>query len=467
MKGFSNLRVYAYKVLLFLLWILIYLKRLFIWGLRGLIFCVDKLHDLYLHSIAFRVYKVKFWANRLYQRYKIPLDTRLIDTLTKRGSLELLFLGMVALCMFPYTTLYSHDRVDTAGKGTLLYSLLGPADHDYALDDVSIEQINVLTRPVETPSWKAGAVSTEDAIDTQKMAAQIPVPDVASISFGSAAVHKQAILPGTDPLIPIEEAIEQTGRRDVIEYVVQSGDTISGIAEKHRISLATVLWANNLSARSYIRPGQTVKILPVSGVVHTVKSGDTVSRIAQLYNAEKEDIVGFNRLQRDGSDIRIGEQLVIPDGEKPAPPRPKPRPVSAPVPTPRRVAAPPALTADGGYIWPAAVRIVTQGYGWRHNGLDIAGANAMGTPLYASQSGIVSRSQCNRTGYGCYIMVDHAGGVQTLYAHASQLLVTVGEPVVRGQTIGLMGSTGNSTGPHVHFEVRINGRNVNPYQYVK
>ena len=127
---------------------------------------------------------------------------------------------------------------------------------------------------------------------------------------------------------------------------------------------------------------------------------------------------------------------------------------------------PPASTAVGTYIWPTGAKIITQYYGFQHTGVDIAGP--IGLPNYAARDGVVIKSQCGYNGgYGCYIILDHGGGVTTLYGHNSKLLVSVGEQVSQGQVIGLLGSTGRSTGPHVHFEIRINGKFTNPLQYIR
>jgi len=133
------------------------------------------------------------------------------------------------------------------------------------------------------------------------------------------------------------------------------------------------------------------------------------------------------------------------------------------------IAAPPpsvAAPAGSGYLWPAGVRYISQYFGWRHTGLDIAGK--IGTGLYASRAGTVTRSQCGwNGGYGCYIIIDHGNGITTLYGHASRLYVSVGEYVSQGQTFAAMGSTGRSTGSHLHFEVRVNGARQNPLRYIR
>ncbi|OGF47038.1 MAG: hypothetical protein A2231_07205 [Candidatus Firestonebacteria bacterium RIFOXYA2_FULL_40_8] len=282
--------------------------------------------------------------------------------------------------------------------------------------------------------------------------------DISSISLGGTAVSKPTIIPGAT--LP---STSGTGRSSVVEYIVQPGDTIGQISEQFNISLLTVLWANNLTTNSYIRPGDKLKILPVSGLLHVVKKGETISKIATTYKAEVDKIIEYNRLKEGGTDIVVGEELLIPDGTKPQS-----------VSTVRKVSqfnnvsAPPSITAPVGstYLWPSSVRYISQYYGWRHTGLDIAGP--IGTPLYATKSGRVIRSQCGwNGGYGCYIIIDHGNGVQSLYGHASRLFVGVGDDVVQGKTIAAMGSTGRSTGSHLHFEIRINGVRVNPLKYIR
>ena len=247
-------------------------------------------------------------------------------------------------------------------------------------------------------------------------------------------------------------------RERVITYNVLPEDTIYGIAEKFNISVNTVLWSNKLSARSIIRPGDEIIILPVTGVLHIVKSGQTISSIAALYSVPKDDIIEVNHLNDDGA-IQIGVSLLIPDGHPPAIPAPKRRPTTTV----------PEFALDrgagsGGFLWPTVCRRITQYFmGWRHTGVDIA--CEMGANVYASEEGTVEKAGFNRGGYGNHIILKHSDGSKTLYAHlkAGGILVSPGEYVKKGQVIGLMGSTGRSTGAHLHFEIIINGTRVNPF----
>lgn len=456
---------HIYKALLFLLRALVYLKRAVFWVLGVLWEAWQALSEVYSRTLGFRIYKVWFLCKKQLVKWKIPLDSRLLEMLGRRGTLQIvLFLVGISL-MFPYTRLYTQELGGTVGEGTVLFSLVGPGDGYYELEEIEVDVTELQTRDSRT--WRQGAVSTDAVAPGAATQPGFTNDALSSISAGGSAVTKPTIITGVDqPPAPIP--IAGTGpRTKIIEYVVKPGDVIGRIAESFAISVETILWANNLSIRSYIRPGDKLKILPQTGVLHKVKRGDTISKIARTYDTDTEKIIRANKLQAGGSDIVVGEELIIPDGRKPyvAPVRRTTktsqsfRSISAPPPS---VNAP----AGSGYLWPTSVRRITQYFGWRHTGLDIGGP--VGTPLYASRSGRVIKSQCGwNGGYGCYIILDHGGGVHTLYAHNSQLYVSVGEQVVQGQTIAAMGSTGRSTGPHIHFEVRVNGRRQNPLKYIK
>jgi murein DD-endopeptidase MepM/ murein hydrolase activator NlpD len=289
------------------------------------------------------------------------------------------------------------------------------------------------------------------------------VQEISGISTGGSAVTKPTIIvsgPGTYQPGVID-------RSDITTYTVQPGDVIGAIASRFGISVNTILWANDLTARSYIRPGDVLKILPHTGLTHVVKRGDTVKNIANKYQVSTETLIAANHLEADGRDIVVGEELFVPDGIKPVPAYVAPVVVRNT--TFRDIAAPvPSVTAPAGsnYVWPSEVRYISQYFGLHHTGIDIAGP--IGKQIYAAAVGTVIKSQCGYNGgYGCHVIIDHGNGIHTLYAHAAQLLVSVGEEVTQGQVIALMGSTGHSTGPHVHFEVRVNGKFQNPLRYVR
>ena len=226
-------------------------------------------------------------------------------------------------------------------------------------------------------------------------------------------------------------------------YEVEDGDTLSSIAVDFGVSLQTLLWANGISSRTVLRPGDILTILPVDGVIHTVKRGDTISSIGQRYKIRADQILTFNSLS-DNDIIKIGDVLIIPGGS----PRTSVR---------SSVASSPiqSLVNLGGYFSLPAKGRATQGL-HQYNAVDIGGKAFCNTPVYAAAAGTVllADSVGWNGGYGQYVKISHPNGTVTLYAHNAQNLIAQGAQVSKGQVIALMGSTGRTTGCHVHFEVR-------------
>lgn len=254
-------------------------------------------------------------------------------------------------------------------------------------------------------------------------------------------------------------------RNEIIQYTILNGDTISGIAHKFNVSVATILWSNNLTERSLLQPGMTLKILPTTGILHRVVRGETIAGIAKKYKADTQKILDTNNLS-SANQIKIGQDLIIPDGIRPASISTTiVRTTNTGKTTVSKTSLSPTNPNTGTkLLWPAGVRRISQYFGWRHTGLDIAGP--VGTPIYAAEDGVVETAGWNSGGYGNYIIINHGDGLRTLYGHASKLFVSRGEKVTRGQVIMAMGSTGRSTGSHLHFEVRINGFK-NPLSYIR
>ncbi|MDP3795308.1 MAG: M23 family metallopeptidase [bacterium] len=248
------------------------------------------------------------------------------------------------------------------------------------------------------------------------------------------------------PLTPVPTLALQGGpaeRSEIVTYVVESGDNASSIAAQFGITVPTLLSANNLTERSVLKIGSELIILPVSGVQHKVRSGETIATIAKKYQANIEEIIDFNDLPESG-DIFVGDTIIIPGGKVPPPPPPA-RPGSYP-----RVTQP--QVASGFFLVPASGR----NFGRLHsfNGVDIA--SSCGTPIVAAAAGTVVVADASgwNGGYGLYVRIRHANGVETLYGHLKTVLTTAGSMVGQGDLIGYMGTTGRSTGCHVHFEVR-------------
>lgn len=229
--------------------------------------------------------------------------------------------------------------------------------------------------------------------------------------------------------------------KEIIYYEVQVHDNISTIAARFGISTNTILWANGLSARDYILPGQQLIILPVSGILHKVKSGDSLAIIAAKYSAKIEKIINFNELKTH--DLKIGQELIIPDGKIKT--RKKKRYVNKKLPN-----------LKGYFGYPATGRI-SQGL-HPYNAIDIA--NSCGTDVYAAAAGEVTVAKTSgwNGGAGLYIKIKHSNGTATLYAHLQKALIKAGEKVSKGQKIGLIGHTGRTIprgprGCHLHFSV--------------
>lgn len=231
-------------------------------------------------------------------------------------------------------------------------------------------------------------------------------------------------------------------------YVVRPGDTLSDIANMFGVSINTIIWANDLKNARDVHPGDTLVILPVSGIERTIVKGDTLKSLAKKYGADAGDIAQYNGLD-PANPLMIGSTIIIPGGE-----------IAASAPNARTLSAPrePYLGGSGSaqsgyYSNPVPGGILTQGlHGW--NGVDIG--SVRGTPVHAAADGtvIVARNSGWNGGYGIYAVIVHANGSQTLYSHMRSAIVSPGQQVSSGQTIGYVGSTGLSTGSHLHFEVR-------------
>lgn len=332
-------------------------------------------------------------------------------------------------------------------KGSLLSQVM-PASHDGLIED-------------STPPAAPSAIEDVASADSEELALadlnQLFLEDlenseevVEDSGYTSAQDDSQG--PGVQPL-----------RKETVEYVVKDGDTVSSIAEEFQVSTSTVLWENKLTARTLIRAGQTLKILPISGISYVVKANDTLSKIAQVTHSDIAAIRSLNNIE-DASLVR-GATLIVPNG----------RPLASPAPvivrsknpsSTARLALPSNLNTSDikGLIWPTTLRGINQFFRGRHTGIDVKGKT--GNAIYATTDGVVALSGWNRGGYGQQVVLQHSNGMITRYAHMSKILVSPGEQVNKGQVIGLVGSTGRSTGPHLHFEILIGGRRMNPLKYL-
>lgn len=233
-------------------------------------------------------------------------------------------------------------------------------------------------------------------------------------------------------------------KKEIVEYEVEQGDTISSIADNFGISVNTILWANNLSKNSVLKLGQKLIIPPISGVLYFVKSNDTLSQIAKTYKGNLEEIIAFNELSNE-NDIFVGDILIIPNGAMPVSQKSYYAETQVPLGT-------------SYFICPHSSCRITQGLHW-YNAIDFGGN--CGDPIYAAAAGVVQKVKFGwNAGAGNYLTILHPNGVITNYGHISVALAKPGQEVSQGDMIALMGGkpgtvgAGKSTGCHVHFDVK-------------
>lgn len=282
-------------------------------------------------------------------------------------------------------------------------------------------------------------LTTKAPHDTMLLSAATHADPQAAIGGGDVIVESGALVSaGTVGPDDIEDSYTSS---EISVYTVRPGDTASQIAEMYDVSVNTIYWANDIT-NGVIQPGDTLVILPISGVRHVVKDGETLSTIAKKFDGDVDEILNYNRLTSADS-LSVGDTIVIPNGEiASAPRRSYAKPVAA------------SGVSGGSYFshpLPGSVR--TQGL-HGNNAVDFGAG--VGTPIRAAAAGevIISRASGWNGGYGKYVVIRHPNGTQTLYSHNSSNAVGVGAYVSQGQTIGYVGNTGRSTGPHLHFEVR-------------
>jgi LysM repeat protein len=319
-------------------------------------------------------------------------------------------------------------------------------------------------------------------------AAQIDAPSIQTMDLGRPAnnidptpargggdiviVDDNALMPDEGPSGTIAD-IEKPKNATISVYVVRAGDSIGSVSKLFDVTPDTIRWANDIPKGGNLKVGQVLTILPVPGVKYTIKKGDTLAVVAKRTGADVSDIASYNGL--DVADaLDMGTTIIIPDGEAPEAPVAKTtKPVTTKTKTiasksrsTKAIGAEPAhdvgpegsAAEDAYYIAPIAHYVETQGV-HGYNAVDLAAP--VGTPIMAAADGdiIVAKAGGWNGGYGSYVVIQHDNGSQTLYGHMSRVVVGDGQHVVQGQIIGYVGSTGKSTGPHCHFEIRNGIRN--------
>lgn len=325
--------------------------------------------------------------------------------------------------------------VERQGIEAVLYAKGGPTGKFFenrALQDEYALTSSALASSPDLFYLKAGLSTTDSAqfAQTQNgVGGASPEPTLPSVG-GIAVIASSS---------PLTTASSLNSRQSIVNYTVKEGDNPTYIAAAFGVTTNTILWANNLSDGEVIRPGEDLKIPPVSGVVHKVKKGDTLGSLAKRYNGEAAAIIAFNDLPQGGT-VFAGQTIVIPDGEMP-----------------RRTFANTYASSYSGrdlggyFIKPVAGRI-SQGL-HATNAIDIAAS--CWSPVFAAADGKISISDGYgwNGGYGKYVRVRHDNGVDTVYSHLIKTAVSPSQRVSQGDVIGYIGSTGRSTGCHLHWEV--------------
>lgn len=307
----------------------------------------------------------------------------------------------------------------------------------------------------------------------------IEAPQVEIVSNTELSVTE-----GINRSAQLHTTIPSRPRNELTNYVVEEGDTVFGIAEKFGLQPQTILWGNYnilLDDPHSLKPGQELIILPVDGVYWEWLGGIPFGEWAKFYGVSAADVIEYpgNNLDPttvgdyENANIRPGTWLIIPGGKRDFVSWSAPLGVTRENPASARVLGAGACdpvsggaVGYGAFIYPTNKHYLS-GFDWspqtNHNGLDFAGNT--GEAVYASDAGVIVYAGWNDYGYGNMVMVDHGNGFQTLYAHLSALNVGCGQSVGQGEVIGAVGSTGRSSGAHLHFEIMA-GVKVNPWDYL-
>lgn len=373
---------------------------------------------------------------------------RLLIIFTNRYLIHIIILSIglgVAI-----SNLSAYESKDDYGQNALIYKLAGVSDTSTIEEDANMisDESKIYNYQQQGTFVEGNSFADTNDIDHDNI-----FTDMATTQ-GDLALVKPDIL-------NTQEAKSSFGM--IKEYIVSEGDSISKIATKFGISVNTILWANNLSFSSYVKPGQKLIVPTVSGVVYKVAKGDTLSKISQKYGIPAAKINETNGLSNEA--LVVGKVIIIPGAKIIETSKPRTSAAQAARPS-GTVANSKPISGTGSMAWPSSCQRISQYFkGWLHTGVDIA--CPWGTALRAADGGRVIRVQYGRTGYGYNVIIDHGRGITTLYGHMSSIDVVQGQYVAKGEVIGKEGSTGRSTGPHLHFEVRIGGTKVNPLSYIR
>lgn len=266
-------------------------------------------------------------------------------------------------------------------------------------------------------------------------------------------------------------ATDKSDLSDIFTYTVEEGDTLSSIAYNFGISVNTIVWENNITNPNNIKPGTQLAILPVDGITHIIASDENLDQIAKEYKIAKDDLITQNQLQ-PGNELLAGEKLIIAGGKKSMSTTTTASLIPSYAAYNSLFAVEDAtIQANAAPLGENFLSSPTQGrctnfFRAYHYAVDIANRSAPDI-LAAANGTVIQASYGWNGGYGNVVTVDHGNNRRTLYAHLSEIRVSVGQPIQQGEVVGRMGSTGISTGTHLHFEVILNGLKINPLSLIE
>lgn len=326
----------------------------------------------------------------------------------------------------------------------------------------------------DVTGYRSAALAAPLPTATNTVAPPVYAPPAFETTF-ARGITRLAQMHTTLPSLP---------RFAISQYEVKEGDTIFDIAAKFGLKPQTILWGNYYTLADdphRLRPGQMLNILPVDGTYYEWHEGDGLNGVARHFGVTPEVIINWEGNNLDANtigdwsnpNIKVGTGLMIPGGAREFVTWSAPR-ITRENPAVAKIMGPGACgtitdgaVGTGTYVWPAVERRLS-GFDFspetNHNGLDIAGVTGQG--IFAADSGVVVYSGWNDWGYGNVVVIDHGNGWQTLYAHMSAYSVSCGASVAQGQMIGAVGSTGNSSGSHLHFEMRNDSYRANPWDFL-
>ncbi|MFH1252957.1 MAG: M23 family metallopeptidase [Candidatus Uhrbacteria bacterium] len=394
-------------------------------------------------------YRLVFFLKRQLLRVYSPTKNKFIFLFANRLILHAVVVSIITLTSV-ISVQASEVRGESYGSQSLFISIVSP-DESNSLEEVLATEAAL---NLSASTYSDSFVVSSETFEEESYSEENEMP-IAAIFGGSTLVAPTI----TKPQASVAK------RTETENYIVQEGDVLGSIAEKFSLKLNTLLWANNLTYRSTIKPGQELVILPADGITYKIKNGDTISSIIKKYGSSEDKILAFNNLA-SASDLKIGETLVLPDAE---PLKTATVQYAAPVTKIFTGGSSAPAAATGSWVWPTDGCYITVYFNqWYlyglHKGLDVDGDYS--SNIYATRGGTVTRSGWF-DGYGNSIDINHGDGYVTRYGHASKLFVSAGDTVSAGEVIAKVGTTGKSTGTHLHFEVMNDGTKVNPLNFIR